>query len=193
MDRRVFLAAMALPPLLAACAGGGSTGAPPSASGVLGPSGRGWTTLIDGSDPGTLAGWSPLGVGRWSVAGGAVQGLQGRAGFLVSADSYTDFELRAEFWADAAADSGLFLRCQDRRRVAADNSHEVEIADWRPDTLAVDRWSTLEVSARGERIAIARNGHKVAERRDQRFRSGPIALQSAGGTIRVRRLQIRTL
>lgn len=192
MDRRVFLAAMALPSLLAACAGGGS-GVPSSPSGVLGPSGGGWKTLLDGSDPATLAGWSPLGVGRWSVVGGAVQGLQGRAGFLVSPDSYTDFELRAEFWADAAADSGLFLRCQDRRRVAADNSHEVEIADWRPDSLAVDRWSTLEISARGERIAIARNGRKVAERRDQRFRSGPIALQSAGGTIRVRKLQIRTL
>ena len=171
----------------------------------------GWTTLIDGSNPNTLVGWSPLGVGNWMVVDGSVQGRDGKLGYLVSKDSYTDFEIRAEFWADVPANSGIFIRCQDRNKVGADNSYEVNIFDKRPDPSygtaaivdvakaptpypqAANRWNTFEITAKGDQLVVVFNGQKTVDVRDAKWRSGPIALQSAGGTIRFRKVQIRSL
>ena len=196
-DRRLFLT--------------GSAATLATLAGCVTVGGGSWTTLIDGSNPNTLVGWSPLGVGNWMVADGAVQGRDGKMGYLVSKDSYTDFEIRAEFWADVPANSGIFLRCQDRNKVGADNSYEVNIFDKRPDPSygtaaivdfakapmpypqAANRWNTFEISARGEHIVVVFNGQQTVDLRNGKFRSGPIALQSAGGTIRFRKVQIRTL
>ena len=57
----------------------------------------------------------------------------------MSKDVYTDFEIRAEFWADETANSGIFIRCQDRNKVGSDNAYEVNIFDKRPDRAAVGR------------------------------------------------------
>ncbi len=119
-DRRTFLASgiVALGAGLAGCAGGGLSG--------------GWVTLLDGSTS-NLDGWTQIGQGNWSFVDGALQGKDGKAGFLVSKDAYADFEIRAEFWADEDANSGIFIRCQDRNKVGADSAYEVNIWDKRPD------------------------------------------------------------
>jgi hypothetical protein len=204
-DRRFFLATGL------ACLGAGlGAGLAGCASAGAGP----WSTLLDGStlkDLTGLTGWAAIGEGNWSVQDGTVQGRDGKAGFLVSQASYTDFELRAEFWADAPANSGIFLRCQDARKVGSDNAYEVNIFDQRPDQSygtgaivdvvkvaqpapkAANRWNTFEITARGERMLVVLNGMQTAEGRDARWRSGPIALQSAAGTIRFRKVQIRAL
>ena len=171
----------------------------------------GWTTLVDGAKMSNYDGWTPLGAGGWSFVDGTLQGKDGKAGFLVSKDSYTDFEIRAEFWADEEANSGIFLRCQDRNKVGADNAYEVNIFDKRPDQSyatgavvdvakvaqpapkAANRWNTFEITARGDRMVVLLNGQQTADARDSKHRSGPIALQSAAGTIRFRKVQIRTL
>jgi len=196
-DRRLFLAA---------------TGAAAAAlAGCATPGDGGWTTLIDGTNPNTLVGWTPLGTGNWTLVDGALQGTDGKMGYLVSKDSYTDFEIRAEFWADGPANSGIFIRCQDRNQVGANNSYEVNIFDKRPDPSygtaaivdfakapmpypqAANRWNTFEISAKGEHLVVVFNGQKTVDLRDGKWRSGPVALQSAGGTIRFRKVQIRAL
>jgi hypothetical protein len=55
------------------------------------------------------------------------------SGFLVSKKSYTDFQIRAEFWADPAANSGIFIRCTDPQKISSKNSYEINIYDKRPD------------------------------------------------------------
>ena len=170
-----------------------------------------WITLLDTSRSTSFDGWSPLGAGEWSFVDGTLQGKNGKLGYLVSKDSYTDFEIRAEFWADETANSGIFIRCQDRNKVGSDNSYEVNIFDKRPDPTygtaaivdtakvpqpgpkAADRWNTFEISARGDRLVVVFNGQQTVDVRDTKYRSGPIALQSAGGTIRFRKVLIRTL
>jgi hypothetical protein len=182
--------------------------------GCAGPAAAAWTTLLDGSSLSGLAGlsgWSAIGEGNWSVQEGTVQGRNGKAGFLVSQGSYADFELRAEFWADATANSGIFLRCQDPKKVGSDNAYEVNIFDQRPDPSygtgaivdvvkvaqpapqAANRWNTYEITARGDRMVVVLNGMQTADGRDARWRGGPIALQSAAGTIRFRKVQIRPI
>ena len=59
----------------------------------------GWVTLFDGSN---LNDWNQIGDANWKIVDGAVQADKGN-GFLVSKNSYTDFQLRAEFWVDTAA------------------------------------------------------------------------------------------
>jgi hypothetical protein len=198
-DRRTFLATgiAVIGAGLAGCAGSGM--------------GAGWVTLLDGSRMSNFDGWAQIGEGNWSLVDGTVQGKNGKAGFLVSKDSYANFEVRVEFWADADANSGVFLRCQDRNKVGADNAYEVNIWDKRPEQRyatggivdvgavaqpapkAANRWNTYEISARGDRIVAVLNGQQTADAINGKHRSGPIALQSAAGTIRFRKVQIRAM
>ena len=69
--------------------------------------------MFDGS---SLDGWNAIGDANWELADGAVQADSG-SGFLVSADSYGDFELTLEFWVDEPANSGIFIRCADAQSV----------------------------------------------------------------------------
>jgi hypothetical protein len=170
-----------------------------------------WVLLVDGAQPDTLAGWTPQGEGSWSFINGSLQGKNGKAGFLVSKGVYTDFELRAEFWADEDANSGIFLRCQNPAKISADSAYEVNIFDKRPDPSygtgaivdtakvaqpgpkAANRWNNFEISARGDRLVVVLNGQQTVDVRDTKYRSGPIALQSAAGTVRFRSVEIRAL
>jgi hypothetical protein len=179
----------------------------------------GWTPLFNGRD---FAGWNRTGNANWRVEDGALVADRG-TGFLVSEESFADFELRAEFFADAHTNSGIFIRAQDRNAIASATSYEVNIWDERPeqrygtgaivDVAAVDpmpraggRWNSLEITAVGDALSVVMNGQKTADRvRDARFRSGPIGLQhSAGirdaggvpndrGVIRFRKVEIRRL
>jgi hypothetical protein len=180
-------------------------------TGCASTAGSGWITLLDGAQFTNPPAWKPLGNGNWSAADGALQGQAGVGGFLISDASYANVELRCEFWADEDANSGIFLRCQNREQVTADNSYEVNIFDKRPDPTygtgaivnvakvaqpapkAANRWNLFEVSARDDRFVVVLNGQQTVDVRDGKFKSGPMALQSAGGTIRFRKLQIRTL
>ncbi len=198
MQRRTLLAASLTPLALAlpGCA-------------VLGSGG--WTTLVDGATIKNIDGWGQLGQGNWSIVDGTLQGKDGKMGYLVTPQSYSDFEIRAEFWADANCNSGIFIRCQDPKKVGADSSYEVNIFDKRPDPSygtgaivdfakapmpypqAADKWNTFDITARGDHLVVVFNGQKTVDIRNSKYRSGPVALQSAGGTIRWRKVQIRAI
>src|SRR5262245_33828613 len=60
----------------------------------------GWNTLLDGSNPKTLDNWNRVGDANWRVEEGTVVADKGKGGNLVSKNSYKDFQIRAEFWAD---------------------------------------------------------------------------------------------
>jgi hypothetical protein len=171
----------------------------------------GWTTLFNGT---TLDGWNRVGDANWTLVDGAAQANRG-VGFLVTPMSYGDFELRAEVWADADANSGIFIRCQDPRQVGAANSYEVNIYDKRPDPAfrtgaivniarplaqvdAANRWNVLEISARGSHLVVTFNGVKTVDVNDTKFARGPFALQYGAGAnnagmIKFRKVEIRAL
>lgn len=173
----------------------------------------GWTTLVDGSSMtmADFAAWGKLGEGNWSMGEGTLQGRAGKMGYLVSPQTYTDFEIRAEFWADKPANSGIFIRCQDPKNVGAANSYEVNIFDTRPDPSygtaaivdfakvaqpypqAANQWNTFHITAKGDHLVVVFNGQKTVDIKNGKFRSGPVALQSAGGTIRWRKVEIRSI
>ena len=183
----------------------GLTSAHPSTE-ASGQSGSEWTTLFDGS---TLDGWNVLGDASWKLVDGAVEG-DGGAGFLVTAESYGDFQLTLEFWIGDDSNSGVFIRCSDPNDVGAANSYEVNIADthenadFRSGSIVgvtgpahtVDtagKWNTYDITARGEELTVILNGITTADVEDGQHASGPIALQHRTGIVRFRNIRIRQL
>jgi hypothetical protein len=176
-------------------------------------SATGWTTLFDGTAA-SLSNWARVGDANWRVAEGAVQADSGD-GFLVSRESYGNFQLRAEFWVNNDANSGIFLRCQNTQDIGADTSYEVNIYDKRPDPSyrtgaivdvarpmaqinAGERWNTYEVTMQGSHLTVTLNGTRTVDANDTKFARGPIALQyggveSATGIVKFRKVEIRTL
>ena len=166
-----------------------------------------WTTLIDGERG--LENFNRVGKANWRATDGTVQADSG-TGFLVTRDSYRDFEIHAEFWASHDSNSGIFIRMQDPTTITPKNAYEVNIFDTRkepeygtgaivnfskvsPMPKAAGRWNTYHITAKGPHIVVTLNGQKTADLRDSSFASGPVSLQAAGGTIRWRKFQIRPL
>jgi Domain of Unknown Function (DUF1080) len=195
MQRKI--AAIALFALaLAGCATGGSSG---------------WTALVDG-DKG-LDNFTRVGDANWVASDGAIQSSSGGkdAGYLVSKNSYKDVMIRAEFWASDDANSGIFLRCQDRATVTDENCYEANIFDQRPDPTyatgaivkvakltapmikAGGRWNTFEITTRGTRLTLVLNGVTTVDVDDAKLASGPIALQWGRGTIKFRKVEVKAL
>jgi hypothetical protein len=173
---------------------------------AYGKAGAGWTTLFDGSN---LDHWNQIGDANWKLGGRIVQADKG-TGFLVSKDSYSDFEVRAEFWVDADANSGVFLRCSDPQKVTADNAYEVNVFDKRPDPAygtgaivnvakpsvflkAAGRRNTYDITARGSHFTVVLNGTRTVDVDDSKHARGPVALQAAAGIVRFRKVQIKPL
>ncbi len=177
-----------------------------SSTEASGQSGSEWTTLFDGS---TLDGWNVLGDASWTLVDGAVEG-DGDAGFLVTAESYGDFQLTLEFWIGDDSNSGVFIRCSDSNDVRAANSYEVNIADTHdnPDNRSgsivsvtgpahtvttAGKWNTFDITARGEELTVILNGITTADIEDGEYASGPIALQHRAGIVKFRNVRIRQL
>jgi len=163
-------------------------------------------TLFDGK---SMANWTPQGDANWRLMDGAVVADKGM-GFLVSKDSYTDFQIHAEFWVDDDANSGVFIRCADPKKITADNCYEVNIFDTRPDPTygtgaitniakpsvflkAGGKWNTYDITAQGSHMVIVLNGTKTVDVQNSKLPSGPIALQAFAGTVKFRKVQIKPL
>jgi len=172
----------------------------------------GWVTLFDGR---SLDSFERVGDANWTIDGGSVVATKG-SGFLVTKNTYGDFEIRAEFWADADANSGIFIRCDDRVKLTATACYEVNIYDKRPDPVygtgaivdvakvvpmpkAAGKWNTYEVTAKGNRLIVKLNGVQTVDVQDGKHARGPIGLQYApgvvkdSGTIKFRKVEIRAL
>jgi hypothetical protein len=172
-------------------------------------SGPGWTVLFDGSN---LDNWNAIGKANWRIADGSVVADSGEKnqGFLVSKNSYGDFQVRAEFWVDDEANSGVFLRCGDPTLVNSKNAYEVNIFDKRPDPSygtgaivsvgkastvlkAGGKWNTYEITAKGSQLTVVLNGVKTVDVQDGQHASGRIALQYGAGVVKFRKVEIRSL
>ena len=170
----------------------------------------GWITLFDGKD---LEQWDQVGQSNWHLADGAVLAdkMDGKeAGYLVSKKPYKDFALRVEFFPSDDANSGIYFRCLDPKKITDRTCYEANIFDQRPDpsygTGAITRyvevnpmpkaggkWNTYEITAKGRDITIVLNGMKTAELRNGMFDEGSIALQHGAGAIKIRKVQIKPL
>lgn len=189
------LALLALPLLLGACA--------------TAPSGG--TRIVDNGRG--LEAFDRVGEANWALVDGALQATAGGKdpAYLVTRQSYGDVMIRAEFWASDDANSGIFFRCQDPKKIGDESCYEANIFDQRPDpsyatgaivkvakspvpaVKAGGRWSTMEITARGPRLVVVFNGQTTVDVTDPKLARGPIALQWGRGTIKWRNVEVKPL
>ncbi len=168
----------------------------------------GWFVILDNAS--SLENWNRVGNARWQEIEGAIQADRGR-GFLVSKEHYRDFQLRAEFWIDANADSGVLFRCSNPGNVSAASCYEADINDKSLEPASgsgtvvgiarasqpvrtAGQWNVYEITATGPQVTIVLNGIRTVSGRDTRFAAGPVAIEYAGGgVVKFRRVQIRPL
>ena len=180
--------------------------------------GTGWTQLFDGK---SLEGFTQVGTANWRVEDGALvadkstapprpDGQPGGGGHLVTKNSYKDHMIYVEFWADEPANSGVFVRCKDPKKIGARDCYEFNIFDTRPDPSygtgaivyfaeanpklkAAGKWNTMEITAKGRDLAIVMNGQQTAKARNGLFDQGHFTLQYGSGVIKFRKVAIKPL
>jgi hypothetical protein len=172
----------------------------------------GWQTLIDGGKG--MENWTNEGGANWRVEDGAIVADSrpgtGPSFFLLSKNSYKDFQIRTEFWISDDGNSGIYMRCSDVRPMTDRTCYEANIFDRRPDPTfgtgaivhlakvdpmpkAGGKWNSYDITVKGSRITVLLNGVKTADAEDSKLASGPVALQYAGGLVKFRKFQIRPL
>ena len=169
-----------------------------------------WTTLVDGKSMGNF---DRVAAANWRVEGGAIVAdkLEGKdPAYLVTKTSYKDFQIYAEFWADEDANSGIFIRCTDPKKIDAKQCYEVNIFDKRPDPSygtgaivdvakvipmpkAAGKWNTFDITAQGSHLVVIFNGQKTVDVQDSKLPAGAVALQYGSGVMKFRKVQIRSL
>jgi 3-keto-disaccharide hydrolase len=168
--------------------------------------GAGWKSLFNGKD---LSNWNVTGNADWQVKDGVIEATKAR-GFLVTRESYGDFELRADVWTTPDSNGGLLFRITKPEDPGIENGYELNINDKRADQTgrtgsivnvakplvqfdAGGKWVTAVLTAQGPHIVATLNGVKTAEADDAKYMRGPVSLQAAGGIVRYRNVQIREL
>jgi len=172
----------------------------------------GWQTLIDGGKG--MENWVNVGGANWRVEDDVIiadkRPDNQPTHYLLTKNSYKDFQLHIEFWVSPDANSGIYMRCSNVRPMTDRTCYEANIFDARPDPsfgtgaivhlAKVDpmpktagKWSTYDITAKGNKMTVVLNGVKTAEAEDGRLPEGPIGLQYAGGVVKFRKVEIRPL
>ena len=169
----------------------------------------GWVTLFDGKN---FDNWNKLGESEITLVDGVAQAntVKGTS-FLVSKETYGDFELRAEVWIDPTSNSGIFIRGQEPKKVGGATAYEANVYDARPNAQyatgalvdvasastvvkAGGKWNVMEITAKGPVFSITFNGVKTVDNaRSEKFGPGIIGLQFGVGLVKFRKVEIRKL
>jgi hypothetical protein len=172
----------------------------------------GWITLLDSNKMGD---WGEVGKANWAMKDGAVAADRLTEGkdpaYLVTKTPYKDFQIRAEFWTDEEANSGIFIRCDQSEKIDSKICYEVNIYDKRPDPSygtgaivgvakvdpmpkAAGKWNTYEITAQGSHLVVVLNGQKTVDAEDGKHNAGgPFALQYGSGVVKFRKVQVKPL
>jgi hypothetical protein len=174
--------------------------------------GSGWTTLVDGGKG--LENFDRVGNSNWRVEDGAIvadRNPDKTPSYLVTRTAYTNYVVRAEFWASNDANSGIFNRCKDAKNPGDETCYEANIFDQRPDPTyatgaivkvapvtkdferAGGKWNTMEITMEGAHLTVVFNGKKTVDVQNDKLSSGPLGLQHGTGTIKFRKVEIKSL
>lgn len=184
----------------------------PCVSTASAQSGAGWTTLFDGKNLDQWEAAAPT-EASYAIEGDAVVPQKKdpkKTAYLVSKQKYKNFQLRAEVWASDDANSGIFVRCEDPKKIGAKTCYEFNVFDKRSDPTygtgaivyhgevspmpkAGGKWSTLDITANGRDLTYVFDGKKTSQARSGMFIEGPIALQFGVGTVKFRKVEIKPL
>ncbi len=166
----------------------------------------GWLLLFDGE---TLFGWKASSEVDWRVADGTIEAVQGDVGLLHTTTQFSDFELRCDFKAGPATNSGIFLRTSPKPPGPTSGCYELNIASTAQSpfptgslvgrkqgkfSLADNRWHTYHIVATGGHFSVRLDGKPVLDWKDpQPLGRGYIGLQKNEGAVAFRNIKLRPL
>lgn len=164
-----------------------------------------WKPLMDGK---TLAGWHPVGDGRWTAEDGAFVGRANNEklyGLLVSDKTFRDFAVRFKFKC-LSGDSGFYIRTIIKEPEKA-NGLQIQVGRIKSGVGGIyesygrawiskpsdeleksytkdDQWNEMVIEAHGGNVVVTVNGIKSAELKDDPSRpEGHFALQMHSGCV----------
>jgi hypothetical protein len=137
----------------------------------------GWRLLFDGK---SLDGLEDHG-GNWKVEGGAFVCPGTTPGWLGTADSFTDYDLKMQFRSGEKANSGVFLRSSKEGQPHI-TGYELQIWDFQPGgyntgslvghakatptKILADQWNNYEVKVQGDHFIAILNGKTILDAHD---------------------------
>jgi hypothetical protein len=150
----------------------------------------GWKLLFDGK---TLAGLEVHDGGDWKVEDGAFVCPGTSAGWLGTADSFADYDLKMEFRGGEQVNSGIFLRSSKEGKPHI-TGYELQIWDYQPGgyntgslvghvkaspaKILADQWNNYEVKVEGDHFIAILNGKTILDGHDSTHTgSGVIGFQ----------------
>lgn len=196
-----LLASLVLAIALSGCANSRTSDSPPADSEGI--------SLFNGQN---LDGWKVHGTERWYVENGDLvceSGPDEQYGYLVTEQTFTDFDLTLEFLQESDGNSGVFFRSSVegtrvsgwQAEVAPPNLHTggiyesygrgwlIQPSEEAEAALKMGEWNTMRIRAVGSNVTTWLNGTEMISIDDEKIgaASGSIALQiHDGGGIRVR-------
>ena len=149
----------------------------------------GMQMIANGKDDKSLSSFDQVGTANWRIAEQTMAADYGQ-GYLVTKQSYGDFQLRLEFWAEEGTNSGVFIRCADPEEIGAQSCYEINIFDANPNRnnatgsivgvmapLRVPqtelKWNLLEIEARGSQLNVSVNHERTVSRARLQARARP--------------------
>jgi hypothetical protein len=155
--------------------------------------------------------WFEEGDATWSFDNNELIGNSDAGdGFVMTKDTYKNFELEMEFHPDDTINSGVFIRCGEHL-ISDKNCYEINIWDKRPEqnyrTGAIvtkseplahietmGKWNTYRIKCEDDHLQVWLNDTLTADYRDTSFIEGHIGLQAHGtGEIKFRNLKMTSL
>lgn len=171
---------------------------------ILGASCNTQHQLFDNAD-----GYRVVGDANWKFTNNEIIGtVENGSGFVISENTYSDFDLEMEFMPDSTINSGVFIRCSDAE-ISPVNCYEINIWDLHPNQdyrtgsivlrskplvkLETNyRWNKYRIKSIDNHIQVWINNTLTADITDDTRKSGSIAIQASGtGLIRFRNIRIR--
>ena len=168
----------------------------------------GWIRLFDGQ---SLMGWKSTSEVDWKVVDGEIVATKGEPGFLMTEVRFSDYEIEAEYFAEEATNSGIFLRASDSPKDPAKDCFELNIAPSdnpfptgslvgrakasdKVDTPEDGEWHALHALVDQDRVQVWVDGQQTVDYNDKSgLKVGKIGLQFREGKIRFRNIRLRPI
>jgi hypothetical protein len=131
-------------------------------------------------------------------------------GVLTTTTEFPSYRLKADFWIDETANSGLFLHTPSSGDVDGKNAFEVNIYDKHPQwptgsindvrkrsgrhEATTGRWNSYDIAVEPDRVVVVLNGKQTVMLQDPKHQRGNIGLQYNGeGVVRFRNVKLQPL
>jgi hypothetical protein len=153
--------------------------------------------------------WFQEGGASWKFNGDQLVGTSlGGSGFVMTNKKYQSFTLSLEFYPDTGINSGIFVRCKNKK-ISNKDCYEMNIWDYHPDqesrtgsivarakplvnVQTPGKWNSYKITCESNHIRTWINGKLTADIYNDDLSEGYIALQAAEtGRIKFRNVKIK--